>query len=135
MTEDEMIERGKKVFEDCYRGVVPMPATITKDNYAGLTMKMFNDFWGGFEDDLSMRERRMIVMGTLLKAGDDGMMTIHAECALRNGEMNAETLRKVAFMALPYVGYPDASVCYLAIEKVIAKCRADGVDVDAKIPA
>jgi|GEM_PF-2544073 len=135
MTEDEMIERGKQVFEDCYRGVVQMPATITPDNYAGLTMKMFNDFWGGFENDLSMREKRMIVMGTLLKAGDDGMMTIHAECALRNGEMNADTLRKVAFMALPYVGYPTASVCYLAIEKVIAKCRADGVDVDAKVSA
>ena len=135
MTEDEMIEHGKKVFEDCYRGVVPMPATITKDNYAGLSMKMFHDFWGAFEDDLSMREKRMVVMGTLLKAGDDGMLTIHAECALRNGEMNAETLRKVAIMALPYVGYPDASVCYLAIEKVIAKCKTDGVDVDAKIPA
>lgn len=133
MTEDEMIERGKRVFEDCYRGVVPMPATITPDNYAGLSMKMFNDFWGAFEDQLSMREKRMVVMGTLLKAGDDGMMSIHAECALRNREMTADTLRKVAIMALPYVGYPDASVCYLAIEKAIAKVKADGVDVDSEV--
>ena len=133
MTEDEMIERGKAVFEDCYRGVVPMPAHITPDNMAGLTMKMFNDHWGAFEDRLSMREKRLIILGGLFRAGGDNMVTIHAECALRNGEMNADTLRAAALMALPYVGFPALSSCYLAIEKVIAKCRADGVDVDRKI--
>lgn len=130
MTEDEMIERGKAVFESCYRGVVPVPAVIEPGNLAGLTMKMFNDHWGSFEDRLSMREKRLIVLGGLFMAGRDAMVTIHAECALRNGEMTADTLRAAALMALPYVGFPALSPCYLAVETVIAKCRADGVDVD-----
>ena len=120
-----MIERGKQVFEDCYRGVVPMPATVTPHNFAGLSMKMFNDYWGQFEDQLSMREKRLIILGGLITAGHDGMVTIHAECALRNGEMDAGTLRAVAMMALPYAGFPATSPCYLAIEKVIAKVQAE----------
>ena len=127
MTEDEIIEHGKQVYENCYRGVSPMPQDITPSNYAGLTMKMFHDHWGAFEDLLSMREKRIAVLGGLIMAGHDNMVTIHAECALRNGEMDAETLRAVVKMMLPYSGYPATSPCYLAVEKVIAKCRADGV--------
>lgn len=128
MTEEEIIEHGKQVFEDCYRGVVPMPAHIEPSNFAGLTMKMFHDYWGNFEDSLSMREKRLVILGGLVMAGHDNMVTIHAECALRNGEMDANTLRSVAMMALPYAGFPATSPCYLAIEKVIAKCAADGVE-------
>jgi hypothetical protein len=54
MDEDEMILRGKEVFEECYRGVVPMPAVSPKE-FSGMTMKMFNDFWG--DGRLSFREK------------------------------------------------------------------------------
>jgi 4-carboxymuconolactone decarboxylase len=119
-TEQEMIERGKQVFEDCYRGVVPMPPSVDPKAFTGMTMKMFNDFWGGIEQ-LSMRDKRMIILGGLLSHGRADMFTIHAECALRNGEMDANELRGVVLMALPYIGFPNASVCMLASETVIAK--------------
>ena len=45
MDENEMISRGMEVFEECYRGVVPMPAVDAR-GFSGMTMKMFNDFWG-----------------------------------------------------------------------------------------
>ena len=122
MTEKDIIAHGKTVFEDCYRGVVPMPATIEPDNFAGLTMKMFHDAWGGL-GELSIREKRLIILGALAMAGNGDMTAIHAECALRNGEMDADTLRSAIKMALPYVGFPAASPCYLAVEKVIAKVR------------
>jgi hypothetical protein len=58
MDEDEMISRGMEVFEECYQGVVPMPAVNARE-FSGMTMKMFNDFWG--DGRLSFREKRLIV--------------------------------------------------------------------------
>ena len=134
MTEDEMIEHGKAVFEDCYRGVVPMPAVVEPHNFAGLSMKMFHDYWGQNESQLSMREKRLIILGGLITAGNDTMVTIHAECALRNGELDAAALRAVAIMALPYAGFPATSPCYLAIEKVIAKVGGETATTPATGP-
>ena len=121
-TEQEMIARGQAVFDDCYRGVVPQPPQIDPKGFSGMTMKMFNDFWGGIEQ-LSMRDKRMVILGGLLSHGRSDMFTIHAECALRNGEMTADELRGVVLMALPYIGFPNASVCMLASEQVIAKVQ------------
>ena len=66
MDESEMISRGKEVFEECYRGVVPMPAVDARE-FSGMTMKMFNDFWG--DGRLSFREKRLIVLGILAGIG------------------------------------------------------------------
>jgi 4-carboxymuconolactone decarboxylase len=112
------------VFEQCYNGVVPMPPAIDPKAFSGATMKMFNDVWGGIEQ-LSMRDKRLIVLGGLLSHGRADMFTIHAESALRNGELDAEELRGVVLMALPYVGFPNASPCMIASETVIARVAAE----------
>lgn len=124
-TEQEMIERGKVVFEDCYRGVVPLPVRVDAKGYAGATMKMFNDAWGGV-DQLTMREKRLLVLGVIAGLGKSDMYAIHAESALRNGELDPEELRGAIMMALPYVGFPNASGCYLEVEKAIAKTDMGG---------
>ena len=66
MDESEMISRGMEVFEECYRGVVPMPAVDARE-FSGMTMKMFNDFWG--DGRLSFREKRLVVLGILAGSG------------------------------------------------------------------
>lgn len=122
-TEQEMIERGKAVFEDCYRGVVKMPPSVEAGAFSGLTMKMFNDYWGGI-DELTMREKRLVILGVIAGLGNPAMFAIHSECALRNGELGPDELRGAIKMALPYVGFPNASGCYVEVEKAIAKTAA-----------
>ena len=118
MDENEMISRGMEVFEECYRGVVPMPAVDARE-FSGMTMKMFNDFWG--DGRLSFREKRLIVLGILAGSGaDPSLFTTHAKSALRNGEMTADEARAVVLMALPYVGFPKASPIFVATEMLIA---------------
>jgi len=120
MTEEEMIANGKTLFTRCYGDVVPMPARVDPKGYSGMSMKMFNDFWG--DERLSFREKRMVVMGVLAGSGaDPSLFVIHARSALQNGEMTAEELRAVVLMALPYVGYPFASPVFLETEKLIAE--------------
>jgi 4-carboxymuconolactone decarboxylase len=120
MTEQEMIERGQALFKKFYGDVVPVPAAIDSKAYSGMTMKMFNDFWG--DDRLSFRDKRLVVMGVLAGLGaDPSLFAIHAKSALTNDEMTADELRAIILMVLPYVGYPRASPLFLASEKLIAE--------------
>jgi 4-carboxymuconolactone decarboxylase len=119
MDENEMISRGMEVFEECYRGVVPMPAVDARE-FSGMTMKMFNDFWG--DGRLSFREKRLIVLGILAGSGaDPSLFSIHTKSALRNGELSADEARAVVLMALPYVGFAKASPIFVATEMLIAE--------------
>lgn len=119
MTEEEMIARGQEIFEKCYNGVVPMPKVEPK-GMSGMSMKMFNDFWG--DDTLSFREKRLLVMGVLAGMGADAsLFEIHAKSALRNGELSPGEIHAALLMTLPYVGYPRASPLYRTVEKAIAE--------------
>jgi 4-carboxymuconolactone decarboxylase len=119
MTEEEMIERGKRLFERCFAGVIPLPE-VEPGAYTGMSMKMFHDFWG--DARLSFREKRLIVIGVLAGMGaDPGMFETHARAALRNSELSADELRAVVLMALPYVGYPHASPYHGVAERLIAE--------------
>jgi len=120
MTEEEMIASGMKLFEQCYGGIVPVPASVDAKAYSGMTMKMFHDFWG--DKRLSQRDKRLIVMGVVAGLGADAsLFTIHAKSALQNEEITADELRAVILMMLPYVGFPRASPLFVASEKIIAE--------------
>ncbi len=132
MDENEMISRGMEVFEECYRGVVPMPAVDARE-ISGMTMKMFNDFWG--DGRLSFREKRLIVLGILAGSGaDPSLFAIHTKSALRNGEMTADEARAVVLMALPYVGFAKASPIFVATEALIAEESKQQTGTDAAAP-
>jgi alkylhydroperoxidase/carboxymuconolactone decarboxylase family protein YurZ len=132
MDENEMISRGMEIFEECYRGVVPLPAVNARE-FSGMTMKMFNDFWG--DGRLSFREKRLVVMGILAGLGaDPSLFTIHTKSALRNGEMSADDARAVVLMALPYVGFAKASPIFVATEALIAEESKQETVADAAAP-
>jgi 4-carboxymuconolactone decarboxylase len=132
MDENEMISRGMEIFEECYRGVVPLPAVNARE-FSGMTMKMFNDFWG--DGRLSFREKRLVVLGILAGLGaDPSLFTIHTKSALRNGEMSADDARAVVLMALPYVGFAKASPIFVATEALIAEESKQETVADAAAP-
>jgi 4-carboxymuconolactone decarboxylase len=123
VTEEEMIARGREIFDRCYGGVISAPKKIDPKGYWGLSMKMFNDFWG--DERLSFREKRLVVLGAMAGHGvDPSAFLTHAKSALRNGELSADELRAVVLMALPYVGYPSASPLSFALEKLLAELES-----------
>lgn len=123
MTEDEMIANGKAIFGKCYGDVVPLPERVDARSFSGMSMKMFNDFWG--DERLTFREKRLVVLGVLAgKGADPSLFGIHARSALQNAELSAEELRAVVLMTLPYVGFPHASPLYLGTEKIIGDVEA-----------
>lgn len=119
MTEEEMIARGQQIFEECYGGVVPMPE-VDQKGFTGMSMKMFNDFWG--DERLTFREKRLVVLGVLAGQGaDPSLFDIHARSALQNGELSVDEIRAAILMMLPYVGYPRASPIFVGFEKLLTE--------------
>lgn len=120
MTEDEMIARGKGIFEKCYGDVIALPPVIESKALSGMAMKMFNDIWGN--DTLSFRDKRLIVLGVIAGLGaDSSLFEIHSKSALRNGELNSAELQAVLLTALPYVGFPRVSPLARVVDGVIAE--------------
>jgi 4-carboxymuconolactone decarboxylase len=120
VTEEEMIARGKELFEKCYNGVVPLPENLPPKSFGALNMKLFNEVWG--DERLSFRDKRLIVLGILAgKGADPSLFQIHARSALRNHELDAEELRALLLVALFYTGAPHASPLFLATEKLLAE--------------
>jgi 4-carboxymuconolactone decarboxylase len=122
MTEEEIIAEGKKVFEKCYNGVVPLPQQLPAKSFGELNMKLFREIWG--DDTLSFREKRLVVMGILAgRNADPSLFTIHARSALRNRELNAAELRAIMPLFLMYSGAPSASTMFMAAEKLLAETK------------
>lgn len=119
MTEDEMMARGKEIFEKCYGSVIAPPARMDGKALSGISMKMFNDIWGN--DTLSFRDKRLIILGILAGLGaDPSLFEIHAKSALLNGELNADELQAVLLTAVPYVGYPRITPLARVVDSVVA---------------
>ena len=120
MNEEEIIERGKEVFQKCYSGIVPVPQNLPAKSFGELNMKLFYEIWG--DETLSFREKRLVIMGILAgRNADPSLFTIHARSALRNRELNAAELRSVMPILLMYSGAPSASMMFMAAEKLLAE--------------
>lgn len=119
MTEDEMIQHGKQMFDKSYNGVVPVPTGVTPTNFGGFNLKLFHEVWG--DERLSFRDRRVLILGILVGSGaDPQLFEIHVKSALRNGELTVEELRSMMHTAVYYAGVPKAALLYLRLEQVLA---------------
>ena len=119
MTEEEMLARGQEMLRKCYGENYSLPGEVDPKNHSGITLKMFNDFWG--DERLSFRDKRLIVMSVSAAMGADRPFQMHARCALDNGELSPEELRSAVLMMLPYAGYPRISLLLHAVDAMIAE--------------
>jgi 4-carboxymuconolactone decarboxylase len=58
---------------------------------------------------LSIRERRLLVIGVLAAQGEDATLAIQLRCALNRGELTVAQLQPLATFLTQYVGYPRGS--------------------------
>ncbi len=112
-TKEARRARGKKVFEDVYGGVVPLPPNSDSVGFLQVLLdQSFAEIWS--REALSIRDRRLIVMGVLAALGEDAPFVIQMKAALLKNELTAEQLREIPVFLAHYVGFPRASRMFQA---------------------
>ncbi|MDO3645966.1 carboxymuconolactone decarboxylase family protein [Nocardia mangyaensis] len=91
------------------------------DHFAVTADHLFADIWS--RPALTVRERRLLLLGALTAQGNLDVAEIQIGAALRNGELSEEQLREIALFLCHYVGWPAGTKLDGTVGKVIAQER------------
>lgn len=79
---------------------------------------LFGEIWA--RDTLSVRERRMLLIGLLVAQGADDVVELQLEAAKRIGELDADELREIVIFLTYYAGWPKGAKLNAIVEKLLA---------------
>ncbi|TCJ89776.1 carboxymuconolactone decarboxylase family protein [Nocardia alba] len=91
------------------------------EHFAVTADHLFADIWS--RPALTLRERRLLLLGALTAQGNFDVAEIQIGAALRNGELSEEQLREIALFLCHYVGWPAGTSLDGTVGKVIAQER------------
>ena len=113
---DDLRKKGLAKMNEVYGWEMPdMPG-----EYFALTVDhLFGTIWS--RPGLSMRDRRMMLIGVLTTLGQEELLEVQVNAVLQNGELTREELREVAIFLTHYVGFPLGSKVDGAVKRVVAK--------------
>ena len=121
MTEKSRREIGLEKIRDVYAGDVITPP----EGYAFsdvMLEQLFAEIWT--RDTLSMRDKRLLLLGIIAEKGDAATFKIQAKASLKRGEMNADEARELLLFIAQYAGYPRAAAMLFPLEEAIAEAAA-----------
>ncbi len=108
MSDPERQELGEKMFHEVYQGIVPMPPEELHDDFLGLMLRqLFAEVWS--RETMSIRDRRLVVIGMLAALGEAETFDIQIRTAIDHGEITREQVNEIIVLLPHYIGYPRAS--------------------------
>jgi 4-carboxymuconolactone decarboxylase len=89
-------------------------------DFFGYTVEhLFGDIWE--REGLSLRDRRLLLIGLMVAEGLDGTLGIQLESALAKGDLSAEDLREIVIFLTHYAGWPKGAGFNSMVETAIAR--------------
>jgi 4-carboxymuconolactone decarboxylase len=124
MSELSRRERGLAMMKKVYAGdVVTPPAGVMA--FSDLMLEqLFAEVWSR-EHVLSVRDRRLVLMGIIAALGEKDTFAIQAKASVKNGELTPEQVREVLITVASYAGYPRAAGLIAAAEQALAQAAKD----------
>ncbi len=114
--------RGQAKFDEVYAGALPALPPAGASPYIDFMLEtLFASLWS--DETLSIRERRLLLVGALAAQGDETALAIHLRAAVTRGELSAAQLEAMATFLTQYVGYPRGSRLFRVIGELIAAAR------------
>ncbi len=101
---DDSYERGVAMITEVYQGEVPALPEGTMAFNDVMMRSLFAEVWD--RDVLSIRDRRLLIMGVIAARGATDVWKLQAQSALKRGELTPDQLRETLIMLAPYAGYP-----------------------------
>jgi 4-carboxymuconolactone decarboxylase len=120
VTDDaDRAERGLRVMDEVYGEGFSDLMPGSRDALGEETLShLFGEIWN--RPGLSIRDRRLLVMGATTALGRDDLLEVQARGALLTKEMSEEELREMALHLVFYVGIGNAGGMGAAVERAIA---------------
>ncbi len=113
---DELRRKGLEKMNEVYAWEMP---DVPGEFFALTVDHLFGRIWT--RPGLSMRDRRMMLLGVLTAQGQEELMEVQVNAVLQNEELTREELREMAIFLTHYVGFPLGSKLDGAIKRVWAK--------------
>ena len=122
MTNSERRERGVEMLNEVYAGDVTAPP---KGNVFTDVMleQVFAEVWS--RDVLSIRDRRLLLLGSIAEKGEPMTFGIQVKAALKRGELTPAAVRELLLMIALYAGYPRAAAVVGIVEQKIAEVEQE----------
>lgn len=124
MSDSSRRERGVAMMKKVYAGdvVTPPPGVMPFSDL--MLEQLFAEVWTR-EDKLSVRDRRLVIMGIIAALGEKDTFGIQAKAAVKNGELAPDQVREVLITVAHYAGYPRAAGLIGAAEQAIAQAAKE----------
>jgi 4-carboxymuconolactone decarboxylase len=122
MTSGNRRQRGEEKINDVYAGDVVVP----DEGYAFTDIMLetlFAEIWT--RDTLSMRDKRILLMGMIAAQGERDTFKIQVKASIKRGETTPEEIREMHLFIAQYCGYPKAAGLLGPMEEAIAEAQAD----------
>jgi 4-carboxymuconolactone decarboxylase len=122
---DERRRRGL----DMMRQVYGWDIKQAHSDFMALTVDhLFADVWT--RPGLSMRDRRLLLIGALAGQGLNDVLDIQIPAALANAELSPDELREIAIFLTHYIGWPLGAKLSVQIDTLIAGQKGDQAGTD-----
>ncbi len=107
-------DKGIEMFNEVYCGDLPQPPKEGVDQFFDYMLEsLFGTLWA--DDTLSIRERRLLLLGAIAAQGEDMTFGIQVRSALKRGDLSKEQIDAAVVFLTQYIGYPKASKMRLAL--------------------
>jgi len=115
-------KRGVEMLNEVYAGdvVTPPEGNLFTDI---MLEQLFAEIWT--RDVLSMRDRRLLLLGAIAALGEPTTFGIQSKASIKNGELTPEQLRECLIFLTQYVGYPRAASLVGVVENAIQGAAKD----------
>lgn len=122
MSHAERRKKGLEMIREVYAGdvVAPPEGNVFTDV---MLEQVFAEVWS--RDVLSIRDRRLLLLGIIAEKGEPMTWGIQAKAALKRGELSPAELRELLLMIAQYAGYPRAAALVGIVEQKIAEVEAE----------
>ncbi|KZM68627.1 carboxymuconolactone decarboxylase family protein [Nocardia terpenica] len=112
----ERRQRGLRKMTEVYGWELP---DVPGAYFAVTVDHLFADIWS--RPGLSIRDRRLLLLGALTAQGLFDIAEIQIGAALRNAELDEQQLREIALFLCHYVGWPAGTTLDGVVGKVVAR--------------
>jgi 4-carboxymuconolactone decarboxylase len=118
VADSERRRRGAEMLTKVYAGDVKPPPAGQSAFVDLMLEQVFAEVWT--RQELSMRDRRLVLIGIIAALGENDTFQIQVRSALKNGELTPTQVREALIMIANYAGYPRAAGLIGGTEQTIA---------------